>query len=584
MSQEQQYTIRLKVEGGQVVGAELGQLGAAGAGAFQKIKTSADLSDLAFANLKRSIVSNLLPYFGAGALASGLKAVVTGLAEINDTAERTGTTVEKLQELRFAAVQIGESAGLMDDALFEFNKHLGEAQGGLGRFLPILKEYNIQLVDSNGNNRAAQDVLREYVDKIAHATTQQERLFLATKAFGDEAGKKLIEVFQKGSAGLDDFSKKAHEAGDVIDTELIKKADEFKDAWERSWYSIVVHTEAYAMQLIGVLDKVFSKMPAGNTVVLPGGYMPSVEEKNFGGAAPNSPPAVDDLRYGAGFGMSPSGPVKPVSMMPASISSMRLLYSKTAREAAEAQAKSDQSAAEALKQQIDDLKFRNEQMMRSNEEQELYNQLRQAGVSIDSEAGQQIKTLVDAYNEEKKAAEEFNKVLQGNTEETKKQKEEAQELGLTFQSAFEDAIVAGKSFSDVLGGLRSDIERIVARRLITEPMTDIFSGLSGMLGGFMPSFATGIDRVPNDMIAQIHQGEAVLNKSDAEAYRRGGDPVQFKVEIIDQAGVQVEARPSNNGQGLQVILKNAVKSMVGNGDLDGPLRSRYGVSPSTATR
>jgi hypothetical protein len=46
----------------------------------------------------------------------------------------------------------------------------------------------------------------------------------------------------------------------------------------------------------------------------------------------------------------------------------------------------------------------------------------------------------------------------------------ARELGLTFQSAFEDAVIAGKDFSDVLQGIEKDLLRVAARRLVTEPL------------------------------------------------------------------------------------------------------------------
>jgi tape measure domain-containing protein len=59
------------------------------------------------------------------------------------------------------------------------------------------------------------------------------------------------------------------------------------------------------------------------------------------------------------------------------------------------------------------------------------------------------------------------------------------ELGLTFSSAFEDAIIRGKRFSEVLQGLGQDIARIIARRTITEPLGNaVSSALSGFsLGG-----------------------------------------------------------------------------------------------------
>lgn len=56
----------------------------------------------------------------------------------------------------------------------------------------------------------------------------------------------------------------------------------------------------------------------------------------------------------------------------------------------------------------------------------------------------------------------------------------AKELGMTFSSALEEAIIGGKGLKDVLGGLEQDIIRIVTRKLITEPLAN---GLTNLLGG-----------------------------------------------------------------------------------------------------
>jgi len=70
-----------------------------------------------------------------------------------------------------------------------------------------------------------------------------------------------------------------------------------------------------------------------------------------------------------------------------------------------------------------------------------------------------------------------------------KTKSLAEELGLTFSSAFEDAIVGGKGLSSVLKGLQQDLLRIVVRKTVTEPLGKWFSGKIGdIFGGF---FADG---------------------------------------------------------------------------------------------
>lgn len=52
-------------------------------------------------------------------------------------------------------------------------------------------------------------------------------------------------------------------------------------------------------------------------------------------------------------------------------------------------------------------------------------------------------------------------------------------LGLTFTSAFEDAISKGKSLRDVLKGIASDLARLVIRKTITEPLGNAASKAIG---------------------------------------------------------------------------------------------------------
>ena len=94
------------------------------------------------------------------------------------------------------------------------------------------------------------------------------------------------------------------------------------------------------------------------------------------------------------------------------------------------------------------------------------------------------------------ALEDLERSQQRVQQATARTSDTARELGLTFSSAFEDAIIKGESFSKVLQGILQDIARIVVRRTITEPLGtavtsslagfdfgSIFSGLGSALGG-----------------------------------------------------------------------------------------------------
>lgn len=64
-------------------------------------------------------------------------------------------------------------------------------------------------------------------------------------------------------------------------------------------------------------------------------------------------------------------------------------------------------------------------------------------------------------------------VISGGTQKIAEVNDVAQSLGLTFTSAFEDAIVNGSKFSDVLKGIEQDLLRLAVRKSITEPFMNM---------------------------------------------------------------------------------------------------------------
>lgn len=113
---------------------------------------------------------------------------------------------------------------------------------------------------------------------------------------------------------------------------------------------------------------------------------------------------------------------------------------------------------------------------------------------------EQIDKLLEAgkLTQEEWAAATFHvqdaidKANKGVAEQVKKTDNFARDMGLTFESAFENAMVKGKSFRDVLAGIDQDIARIILRQTVTVPLgnavsdfisssgiSDIFSGIFG---------------------------------------------------------------------------------------------------------
>lgn len=194
-----------------------------------------------------------------------------------------------------------------------------------------------------------------------------------------------------------------------------------------------------------------------------------------------------------------------------------------------------------------------------------------------------LEFLTKALNEGAISATEywqaFNQVLERGANKTKTL---ADELGLSFTSAFEDAIVGGKGLSDVLKGLEQDIIRIVTRKLVTEPLGNalgdflnpitsgggsggggILSGIGGFLrnllpfdgGGFTGSGprAGGLDG-KGGFVAMLHPNETVVDHTKGQ--RMGGITINNSFapgtdkRTIDQAALAI-------GQRIERAQRNA---------------------------
>lgn len=96
-----------------------------------------------------------------------------------------------------------------------------------------------------------------------------------------------------------------------------------------------------------------------------------------------------------------------------------------------------------------------------------------------------VKLLTEEYKASRLSEELYLEAVTARlnlvNDKTERASDLAKDLGLSFSSAFEDAIVGGKGLKDVLKGLEQDILRIITRKLVTEPAGD---ALTGLIKGF----------------------------------------------------------------------------------------------------
>lgn len=116
------------------------------------------------------------------------------------------------------------------------------------------------------------------------------------------------------------------------------------------------------------------------------------------------------------------------------------------------------------------------QLVELAELQERLTEAEQRGAEVN---GVRVRAL--STEELTRTTERFSEELEKAEKQADKTNDVGRSLGLTFSSAFEDAIVKGKSFREVLAAIAQDIARIIIRKSITEP---VGGAVSSALGGF----------------------------------------------------------------------------------------------------
>lgn len=138
-------------------------------------------------------------------------------------------------------------------------------------------------------------------------------------------------------------------------------------------------------------------------------------------------------------------------------------------------------------------------------------------------------------------------------EQTQERNDGLRQLGLAFSSSFEQAIEGGKKLSDVLDGLAKDIQRLVIRRTVTEPLLGAFDSVisSAFSGITLPSFATGSQYITRDTLARVHQGEAIIPAQQVKSMNGNGE---VSIIVNNNSSAQVSTSTSTSGNNTQIMM------------------------------
>lgn len=471
-----------------------------------------------------------------------LKSSVEMVDNFGDLAQRIGFTASTLSALDVKLKQTGTDLETFATSAGKLNDTLGNAAKGNQEAISAFDELGLSV-----NKLLALDPearFSEVARAIAKITDQAKQTEAVRNIFG-KGGDALLPAIKELNGQFDTFAEQQKKAGNALSDEDIKRIKDFADAWVGGIQKIQIEIAKLLplfdkiAQVPAYLRAIFVEIPSlagqaignkfsGRGLTLNNPNV-SFQRPNSVGEATFDPGAIDRaLRERGLSGQSQAagsnaGLIKNPALdkFKQQLTDLKLELFQLSKGETEAAQQAEKFALAAGL-----IKFDGSIITVPEEAKKKFAELNSViqQISDRKEAAKVIeesKTALDKYNESIAqlnrlyaenllSQDQFNKAIKkageeyaDNDEETKKMKETIKELGLTFTSAFEDAVSGGKGFRDILKGIEADLLRLGTRKLVTEPFANFFDkqfnqtgsggGFGGLFGGIgkLFGFATG---------------------------------------------------------------------------------------------
>jgi len=256
---KKKISVRLGMEGGKKVKAELEGIGASGKRGFDKISTAAEIANARMARfVSRAQIAGRL--MAVAAVAASVAMVRSSMRTIDEQAKLAAsleTTTESIQVLARAGELAGVSMGEVEQATIQLTKRLSQAAGGTGPAVDALERLRITAADLEGltvDQKVA--LIQESIERFVPAA---ERAAVASQLFGDRAGLIFSRIdsstLRQATKDVHDFELAVSEA----DAEQIQRTN---DALSRMALIAETIGNKVAVLLAPALEAMANKMAA----------------------------------------------------------------------------------------------------------------------------------------------------------------------------------------------------------------------------------------------------------------------------------------------------------------------------------
>lgn len=170
-----------------------------------------------------------------GAILALARSTASSFDEVAKSANRLGTTVERLDALTFAAELNGAAAKDLETVYKRGARNISDAAVGIGEGARVFAQLGINARNTAGVIKSVDEILFEVADALPKVASETEKTAISMQLFG-RSGQQLLPMLRAGSEGMREQIAEGR-ALSIRTTELARAGENAVDAelrWNRA--------------------------------------------------------------------------------------------------------------------------------------------------------------------------------------------------------------------------------------------------------------------------------------------------------------------------------------------------------------
>jgi hypothetical protein len=154
---------------------------------------------------------------------------IKSAGDLNEMAQKVGSSAKELSTLQFAAQQSGVAIEALQTGMVKLAKNAADvAKNGVGPAADAFAALGISVKDQEGALKNSDVLLKEVAEQLSQYEDGANKTALAVAVFG-KAGADMIPMLNEGATGIAALQEQARQLGLELSNETAQQAEEFGD-------------------------------------------------------------------------------------------------------------------------------------------------------------------------------------------------------------------------------------------------------------------------------------------------------------------------------------------------------------------